>query len=417
MVHPISLSAGSFGGATIVPNIFMDHYLPRANGEFVKIYLYLLRQVQRPEAPLSVEAIADIFNMTEKDVLRSLRYWEGEGLLALTAAPDGTLSGIGLREIPEATEAGPAQPADSAVSEAAPTASRRQETDHSGRPGENTLPDEGRDIHARTADAKETAQGSASRTNPDSGSAADAQVPPAKDVPNYSIEELAAFKEDPSGDELISVIQFYLGRPLSSGDLNQIYFFHDCLGFSNDLIEYLFEYCMGAGHTNMRYIEKVAIGWHENHITTRAQARLQSECYQKHCFAVLRAFGLGGRMPSEGEAAYVDQWIREYGFSPDLVLEACKRTMNALHNPSFEYTDKILCRWKEAGAYTMEAVAALDEVHTAQKAQKSVTTHISTRQTRQTGNKFHNFKQRSYDYDELEKTLFHKVHSGAGRNS
>ncbi len=28
---------------TLIPNRFLDEYMPRANGEFVKIYLYLLR--------------------------------------------------------------------------------------------------------------------------------------------------------------------------------------------------------------------------------------------------------------------------------------------------------------------------------------------------------------------------------------
>ena len=31
-------------GVTILPNAFLDGYMPEANGEFVKIYLYLLHQ-------------------------------------------------------------------------------------------------------------------------------------------------------------------------------------------------------------------------------------------------------------------------------------------------------------------------------------------------------------------------------------
>ena len=43
MPKPITLSASYSDDATIIPNAFFDHYLPRANGEFLKIYLYLLR--------------------------------------------------------------------------------------------------------------------------------------------------------------------------------------------------------------------------------------------------------------------------------------------------------------------------------------------------------------------------------------
>ena len=28
---------------TLLPNVFLDTYMPSANGEFVKIYLYLLK--------------------------------------------------------------------------------------------------------------------------------------------------------------------------------------------------------------------------------------------------------------------------------------------------------------------------------------------------------------------------------------
>ena len=42
----LSLHNGSSSGVTIISNIFIDYYMPRANGEFVKIYLYLLRSLQ-----------------------------------------------------------------------------------------------------------------------------------------------------------------------------------------------------------------------------------------------------------------------------------------------------------------------------------------------------------------------------------
>jgi len=46
------------------------------------------------------------------------------------------------------------------------------------------------------------------------------------------------------------------------------------LDFSTDLIEYLVEYCVSKGHTSIRYIEKVALAWADNHITTVEQAKL-----------------------------------------------------------------------------------------------------------------------------------------------
>ena len=31
------------GGMTVIQNSFIDQYMPLANGEFVKVYIYLLR--------------------------------------------------------------------------------------------------------------------------------------------------------------------------------------------------------------------------------------------------------------------------------------------------------------------------------------------------------------------------------------
>ena len=49
----------------------------------------------------------------------------------------------------------------------------------------------------------------------------------------------------------------------------------------------------------------------------------------------------------------MDKWFRDYGFSREVVLEACGRTITAIHNPSFQYADKI-CRTgrrQESGAW------------------------------------------------------------------
>ena len=71
-------------GCTLLSNIFIDRYMPRANGEFVKVYLYLLRYLPVPEHAFGLSDIADAFDCTETDVLRALRYWEKAGLLKLS---------------------------------------------------------------------------------------------------------------------------------------------------------------------------------------------------------------------------------------------------------------------------------------------------------------------------------------------
>lgn len=364
MPKAITLSTDYSGDVTVIPNIFFDEYLPRANGEFLKIYLYLLRWLPAKDCSLTLGGIADTFCMTENDVIRSLRYWEKEGLLNLTCDGSGNITAIRINAIQFHTTADGQSPASSpACTSPVPAA------------GVNPL---------SSADSRK----------------------------NYSMQELQRFTDGGNGEQLIFIIQQYLGHPLSPTDLNTVYYFYDGLGFSTDLIEYLFEYCVSNGHTHMRYIEKVALSWADQHITTADEARTRSEAHQRACFAVLKAFGLGGRMPTSGEVEYVNKWTHTYGFSLELVLEACRRTMMAVHTPSFEYTDKILSNWKSLNAFTMTEVLAADKARSAQKTAPS--SRPSVRTPRPSSNKFHNFKQRSYDYEALEKKLSQKIQTASG---
>ena len=65
---------------TLISNRFIDGFMPQANGEFVKVYLYLLRCIHSHASNCTISEIADKFNNTEMDIQRALRYWQKEGL-------------------------------------------------------------------------------------------------------------------------------------------------------------------------------------------------------------------------------------------------------------------------------------------------------------------------------------------------
>ena len=80
---------------TILPNEFIDHYMIRADGEYVKIYLLILRLMNQ-NLPVEIDQLADTLELTRKDILRALKYWEKEGLLAMedeTAQTDAKSGG------------------------------------------------------------------------------------------------------------------------------------------------------------------------------------------------------------------------------------------------------------------------------------------------------------------------------------
>ncbi len=401
-----------FTQATRIPNCFIEKYMPKAAGEFVKIYIYLLKCVEENRSELSIARIADALEDSEKDVIRALKYWEKKGLLKLTFE-EGVLTSLRMISFAEMTDdtekitvnvaakAKPekAQPSTAVASSAETVASAMTEASKSVT------------AEASSEEAIESAMAEANEAAPIEPAMTEADETAASSYTKkqYTPAEVAEFSQKDDITLLLYGIQKYLGRALTGSDLNTILFCYDTLNFPADVIEYLFEYCVSNGHKHMRYIEKTAIGWAEQGIRTLKSAKTLNGIYSDNCYPVLRAFGLTGRKPSKGEADYVSKWTLSYGFNMEMILDACNRTMNTIHQPSFEYTDSILKRWKASGITTMEEVKALDEKREAALAASAAKTE-SKKTAAKTGaasNKFNNFDQRTYDYSELEEKLFH----------
>ncbi len=330
-------------GHTLVPNLFLDRYMPEANGEYVKIYLYLLRCLKSDTKELSIELIANTFENTESDVRRALKYWERMKLLKLQYDNSQNLTGIQIVNAPE-----------------------------------EVVPDAPAPVRTPIATEEKS------------------PPPPSKDP--LTPEE---------AKQLLFICEQYLGKPLSSTEVNKILDFHDLLGFSPSLIEYLIEYSVSGGHKSIHYIEATARAWHQAGCTTVTQAKEQATIYNRTYFRILKAFGITGRSPVEKETASMDKWLKDYGFSLEVILEACSRTMEAIHQPSFPYTDKILSSWKKQGVKSVSDIQAVDEKHTGSPAKKAETAAAPSKRPA-APNRFHNFQERDYDYKELEKQLINQ---------
>ena len=141
--------------------------------------------------------------------------------------------------------------------------------------------------------------------------------------------------------------------------MDAITYFYESLGMSADLIEYLIEYCVENNHKSIHYIRKVALSWHEQNITTVAQAKCNTVFYNKNYYTVLNAYGIKGRAPASSEISFIKRWYEEYGFSSAVVIEAVNRTMDTIHQPSFDYTESILKRWFDKGIHNLEDICLL----------------------------------------------------------
>lgn len=174
--------------------------------------------------------------------------------------------------------------------------------------------------------------------------------------------------------QLLYIAEQYLGKTLTPTETRKILFFYDELHMSVDLIDYLIEYCVGRDHRSIRYIETVAMAWKEEGITTVEMAKDSTSRYSKEYFTVLKAMGITNRNPADTEIALINTWTKEYGFTMDLIQEACSRTVLQTGQPSFPYADKILQSWSKKKIRTLEDVRLQDAQHQKRKLEKAAKT-------------------------------------------
>jgi len=323
---------------TVLENEFIDQYMAKANGEYVKVYLLLLRHLHKPSGTLTISEIADKLECTEKDVTRALNYWKSQGLLD----------------------------------------------------------------YASVADASAASDISDNKTIADIQPDKTAQA--AKTTKAASKADLQKYRRNKEFKQLIFVTEQYLGKLLSATETESMIYFYETLQMSAELIEYLIEYCVENGHKSMHYIQSVALSWHKQNIKTVSEAKANSLLYNKNCYSVLNAFGIKGRMPAASEITYIKRWNEEYGFSLEIILEACNRTMNAIHQPNFEYTDSILKNWLSKNVKSLGDISALDADYQKEKERKK-RQPAKPKASAPAANKFNNFESRTYNMDDLERRL------------
>ena len=358
----LTIYKNNYMDSTIVSNLFIDEYMKDANDAQLKVYIYLLR-VLNTNTTTSISDMADLFNYTEKDIIRALTYWEKHHLISLEYDSNKNIIGIHL-EAPTGKQTGEIVPLAPVV----------------------PMP-----VTAEAVSQNEP-------VIPVRESTASEHSIPAK--PSYSLDEIKAFKEQASTEQLIFIMEQYLQKPLSASDINTVLFLTDKLHFSDDLIDYLVQYCVDRGKKDFRYIEKVALGWAENGVTTPQEAEKHIHKYDKTIYSIMNALGKSNS-PTPKEVEFIKRWTDEYGFETDVIFEACERTVLATENHRFEYADKILSSWKNAEVHHKADIQKIDELY-----QKKKNAAAFAKQP--ANNKFNQFKQHDYDFDAIERAILSK---------
>lgn len=313
---------------TPVSNVFIDKYMIKARGEFVKVYLLMLKYSISGELGVSSSIIASNLNLLESDIMNALTYWQEEG--AIDFVPIDRMGNFNIL----------------------------------------------------FKDLSEN-----------------------KEEPPSSVDLLEALNQD-NTKEMLKDIERLICRPLSPKEMHTYLSWQKDFNFPSEMILLLIEYCSSKGKSDARYIEKVAIAWHEAGITTIENAQnyiTKNEDKWVKFRKILTYLGITNGEVMKPQQDLLEKWIFTYNFSLEVIFKACDICFERLNRADFKYIDGILNKWNKEGFTTTEEIVAKDIL------KKSPPKKDFTKENPQNYGKkplrFANYEQRDYDYDSLEKKL------------
>ena len=409
---------------TQISNIFIDEYMPSANGTYVKVYITLIRMLTGGSILASLEAIADVLEIMEADVVRALTYWEKQGLLAIRRdSSTGAIADVYMTS-PKSSTASNINicfSTNNSLTDAIKTEPVKADAFNAGAINAGTANTGA--INAGTANAGAINAGTAN-TGAFTASAVNANAINA-DISNADTNKTdklantintntvkASNKSNGNNSNpeefkwLVNIVEQYMEHPLSPSDVELVDYIYNTLHFSTDLILYLYEYCVGKNKTNVKYIQTVAINWANDGIETVERAKQNNAGYDTEYIEIMRAFGFN-KTPAPIQKQYIDSWL-SLGFSIDMIKEAANRTLLKIYEPNFNYANGIIERWFAHNVKTTEDLKKIDELHSASVAKAAT---VAPAHSKKPVNSFNSYEQRSYskqDYSVLEKQLLNQ---------
>ena len=372
-----------------LPSEFIDKYMLKANGDYIKVYLFMLRNADRLINP---EIIADALELTIKDVERAIAYWCKSGILiekeeniAKLGNGDDFEEILLTKNLPSKEELEEARRILNAANEIYRRREITKDAEKKSEEDNTDEPDMALDETLETQTGDEVKK----EENP----IEEPPEPKPPKLPDRSLVDLPKLKSDEDFQELVFCVQTYTEKIFSPTDTEKLAYLYDVVGMSKDLLEYIAEISVQKGKKSISYIEKIALSFHEKGITTVEEAKEDNVKFYNENRAVLKAFGIYDRVLAPVESRFVKKWFDEYCFSPEIVVEAINRTVINTSSQSFTYADGILTRWYKENVRTLADIKALDEKHDDKVKSTNRPAGVTA------ASKFNNFEQRNDNID------------------
>lgn len=306
---------------TPVSNIFIDKFISKARGEYIKVYLLGLRYCLSGELGINSSNIANKLQLLESDVMNAWNYWHDQGVIKFSQIDSNGNYSIEFLHLSDSI-----------------------------------------------------------------------------DEAENSINLLSELKNN-SIKDMMEDIEKLLGRPMSNKEMTMYLSWQKDFNYSPELILLLIQYSVSKGKTDYRYIEKIAIGWHDAKIKTVDDAQAFIKMNEDKWLSIKKILKYLGIQKSEimkPQEQMLDKWLNVYKFPLEIIYKACDICFERLNKTEFKYIDAILNNWFTNEVKTLEDIEKKDKMKGSFKKNSFSNTKNDS---------FNNYEQRSYDFQQLEKKL------------
>jgi DnaD/phage-associated family protein len=307
---------------TPVSNVFIDRYMAKARGEYVKVYLLGLKYCVSGELGANSSLIASTLSLLETDVLNAWNYWNDEGVIKMSAIDNLGNFRIEFLEV------------------------------------SNTQEDSSKNLNLL------------------------------KELDNSSVKGM------------LQDIEKLIGRPLSPKEMSLYLGWQKDFNFSPELILLLIQYCASKGKIDYRYIEKIAIAWHDCNIKDIEGAQSFIKRHEDKWLnirKILTYLGIKNSDVMKPQEEMLEKWLNVYKFPIDVIYKSCDICFERLNRADFKYIDGILNSWFKDNIKSLEDIEKKDR--------KKISPKPIISNTNNSKGNFNNYDQRTYDFDELERKL------------
>lgn len=330
-------------GDTPIENIFINDYMPMANGTYVKVYLLGYKYAHDRDEKIEVTnaSIAKHLEIPLEDVLRAWDFWEKKGII------------------------------------------EKEEIDQ-----EDSYNYKVKFLNLKQLYIKNNLS----------------LFGKAEEKKNIRVMEsskkLIDALEIPQVNNMFNRIDYILRRQTAPHEKQRILTWIEDYNMNPDVIEKATSYSVEKkGQRNINYIEGIIRNWYSDGLTNMdalmEHFKTQDEKYYRYQ-KIMKTLGLDRRpaATTQDEMNIIDNWFEGYSFTMDMVIKACENTVN-ISNPNIGYVEGILSRWHKKEIKEIEDIEKKDK--------KPETSQYKKKQTYQKRSqplktRFHNFEQRTDNY-------------------